>query len=212
MKIKAIVLGLFLGWFGIAEAIAAPEVQLHKTADDLIAALKQKSATIHNNPEVVYGLVRRIVLPRVDVPGMTRSVLGRQIWQNASESDRAEFQDEFVKLVIRTYSKALAKYTDETAVFYPVRGGYEGKERVVVSSTIKRTQGPDIPMTYRLIQEGDSWKIYDFSVEGVSLIQSFRSQFQDYLSSGKLQPLIKKLREHNTRLSRLESATIVKAA
>ena len=100
---------------------------------------------------------------------------------------------------MHTYASALANYRDQTVKFYPVRGGYAGKSSVQVNSVIERTDGPSIPVKYRMVYDGSEWKLYDMSVEGVSMLDSFRSQFADQLSRvGDMEALLQRLSSHNS--------------
>ena len=118
------------------------------------------------------------------------------MWNSATPSQRAAFQKQFTTLLIRTYASALTSFKDQTVKFYPVRGG---GQTVQVSSDIISPNNSPIHVTYRLIHESGGWRLYDMSVEGVSLIESFRSQFADILSHGNIDQLISKMSGHNTR-------------
>jgi phospholipid transport system substrate-binding protein len=104
-------------------------------------------------------------------------------------------------LLVHTYASALANYNDQTIRFYPVRGGYAGKSSVQVNSVIERHDGPAISVSYKMVQAASEWKIYDLSVEGVSMLESFRSQFADLLAQGDIEALINKLSSHNSNSS-----------
>ena len=117
----------------------------------------------------------------------------------ASANQKELFTANFVQLVVRTYSSALKDYSGEKVVFLPIRGGYEGKRFVTVSSIIKRANGQNIPISYSLVSKGSEWKIYDMSVEGVSLLQSYRSQFAQYLKDHSMDALINKLKEQKVK-------------
>ena len=186
-------------WCGIAFAGASPIDMLDSTAKQVIGALRAEKADLASNRTIVYQIVNRYLLPHVDVYGMSRSVLGRNTWMTATAQQRDNFTREFTKLVVRTYSGALAEYTDEDIRFSPLRGGDQGKQFVNVNSLIVRSQGKNIPLNYSLVWTGGQWKIYDMSVEGVSLLQSFRSQFAQELSQGSLDALIQKLTTHNIK-------------
>lgn len=163
----------------------------------VLDALKRNKANLKNNPGYVHRVVKQYIIPHVDVTGMSRSVLGRKAWYGASLDQRQRFSQAFVSLVIRTYSKALRNYSGESVRFMPLRRGYEGKRFVTVSSIISRDGGKDIPLKYALVKKNSGWKVYDLSVEGVSLLQSFRSQFRRELQLGSLNQLIAKLNEKN---------------
>lgn len=189
------------GFLLMAPRLAAaqdPVNMLHSVADQMIAGLKSNKATLKNNPGVVYSLAYRVVVPHADLDMMSKRVLPPQTWNQATPGQRAEFEREFTRLLVRTYASALADYTDETVRFYPVRGGTAGRSSVNVDSEIIRAQGPSIPVSYALVFTGSQWKLYDMTVEGVSMLQSFRSQFADKLSRGNMADLIVALRQHNS--------------
>lgn len=193
MKIAKIVfLGFALSLSQWIWAQSTPVPMLQNSANQIIDTLKKNKGSLKSNHQIIYQAVERYLLPNVDVNGMSRSVLGRQAWTKASAAERSQFSQAFTKLVIRTYASPLAEYTDEKVNFMPVRGSLEGRF-VRVNSTIVRPNGQTIPLTYSLVAQNGQWKIYDLSVEGVSLLQSFRSQFADALQNSSMQELIAKM-------------------
>jgi len=176
---------------------SAPVPTVRDASLQVLDALKKNKANLKTNPDYVHRVVKQYIIPHVDVTGMSRSVLGRKAWYGASLEQRKRFSREFVSLVIRTYSKALKNYSGESVRFMPLRSGYQGKRFVTVSSVISRDGGKDIPLKYALVKKSAGWKVYDLSVEGVSLLQSFRSQFRRELQMGSLNQLIAKLNEKN---------------
>jgi phospholipid transport system substrate-binding protein len=191
---------LLMGFAFLLPRVAAandPVNMLQSVADQMIASLKTHKATLATHPSVVYSLSYKIVVPHADLDEMSKRVLPAQTWAQATPAQRSAFKKEFTTLLVRTYASALAEYTDETVRFYPVRGGYQGKSSVVVESQIIRSNGPSIPVSYRVVNTGGSWRLYDMSVEGVSMLQSFRSQFADKLSGGNMAELISALKQHN---------------
>ena len=168
-----------------AFAQSDPMAMMQSISNKMLVALKQNRSKIRGNPRFIYTLVRRIVIPHADLPGMSRSVLGRTAWKNASESQQKAFIKSFTNVMIGTYASALNAYQDETIKFFPIRGGCQGRKRVRVQSRVIRPNGPPIPVNYKLAIINNEWKIYDLSVEGVSLLQSFYAQFQAKLSQGQ---------------------------
>lgn len=193
-----LILSLWLGSVAYAQG-GDPVNLLQHIADNMIQGLKANKATLKTKPGIVYSLARRYVVPYADLAEMSRRVLPRNIWNNASSAERAQFQREFTTLLIRTYASALTAYQDQVVKFYPVRGGYQGRSTVEVASVIQSSSTQSIQVTYRLIRSGGGWKLVDMSVEGVSLIESFRSQFSDILSSGSMRDLLNRLNSHNRR-------------
>lgn len=199
LSISSLYLASLMSFVNIANAeTPSPVVMLDSTAQQVVKELKaNKGHLADNNHAIVYQIVNQYLIPHVDVYGMSRSVLGRNAWVQATDSQKQAFTKEFTQLVVRTYSSPLAEYTDEVIQFFPVRGGYEGKTFINVNSMIVRSQGNNVPLNYSLVLINNEWKIYDMAVEGVSLLQSFRSQFAQELSQGNMDQLIANLKKHN---------------
>ncbi|EDP46370.1 MlaC/ttg2D family ABC transporter substrate-binding protein [Rickettsiella grylli] len=198
-KIISIVFGLLMLVDPIAWAISSPVDLLQNTSNQLISSLQRNRATLKTKPQVVYGIVNQILLPHVDIMSMSSRALGREAWFQATPYQRQVFAQQFVTLLIRTYSSALAQYTNEKVNFFPIRGDYNNQSRVQVNSAIVRESGPPINLSYRLMREGGQWMLYDFSVDGISIIESFRSQFVGELQQSGIEGLINKLTQHNSQ-------------
>lgn len=194
-KVLVALLGLFM--CTMAWAISSPVELLQNTSNQLISALQRNQATLKTKPQIVYGIVNQILLPHVDVMSMSSTALGREAWLRATPTQRQAFAQQFVTLLIRTYSSALAQYTNERVNFLPIRGDYYNQSRIQVNSVIVRESGPSINLSYRMMRVGGQWKLYDFSVDGVSIIESFRSQFVEELRNSGIDGLITKLAQHN---------------
>ncbi|MBS0359143.1 MAG: ABC transporter substrate-binding protein [Proteobacteria bacterium] len=181
----------------VAFAAEAPTEFVSRVANQVIEELKNHKATLHQDKSVVYQIVDRVLIPHVDTYGMSRSALGREVWSRATPQEKDQFSKQFVRLVVKTYAGALAEYNNEQVKVLPIRGGYNGESRVKVESIITREGASTIPLNYRLILINGQWKLYDMTVEGVSLLESFRSQFASELSQGSLDQLIAKMEQHN---------------
>ena len=192
----------FFGIMSVAYGMSDPMIMLKNTTDQLLASLKANRAHLKSDPTFVYGLVNRILLPKVNVQVMSMSVLGRNAWSKANATERQQFTKAFTQTVVKTYSSALNAYTNQAVRFYPIRGGYEGKSVLQVNSQIVRPDGgPAVPISYSLVAQGGQWRIYDLSVEGISLLQSFRSQFASELAQGQtVAQIISELQKHNSAM------------
>lgn len=188
---------LFLSVLSLPAWAAEPVQMLQTTADQIIAALKAHKADLKSNPKVSYRIVNQYLVPLVDQDTMAQAVVGRNAWQSATSSQRVAFIEQFRKLVVRTYAAAIAEFTDETVKFLPYRGDTSHTPIINIKSKIIRSNAPSISVNYTLAARGTSWKVIDFSVDGVSMVQSFKSQFQPQLSSEGLAGLITRLKAHN---------------
>ena len=192
LKLSILFLGLIL--FQNTWSNTSPVPMLEHSANDIIAKLKENKSHLKSNPEIINKVINTCLLPHVDVDGMSRSVLGRQAWNKATPAERVQFSQEFTRLVIRTYANPLAQYSDETIQFLPLRGSVNSRF-LRVNSIIVRSSGQNIPLTYSLVSKNNEWKIYDLSVEGVSLLQSFRSQFAQALQNTSITEVTKKMHD-----------------
>jgi phospholipid transport system substrate-binding protein len=196
MKLRYSLLFLWLFCCGALAAASAPLDMLKQTTDQAISALNSDQATLKTNPKVAYRIINTIILPHFDLDGMARSVLPRDVWMRASASERSQFTQQFTNLLVRTYASALASYKNETVRYLPPRT--TSASRVQINSTIIRQAGPSISVSYRLVSINNEWKIYDFAVDGISMLQSYRSQFSDLISQGNgISTLTQKLSKHN---------------
>lgn len=202
-KIALMFMSLVVGWFALALPVQAapsdnPMTLLQYVAKNMIDGLRSNKATLKTKPEIVYNLAYKYVVPSANLNEMSKRVLPPRIWNSATEAQKAQFQKLFTKTVIRTYASALTNYQDQTIKFYPPRGGVNGNS-VEVNSQIVSSQSQPINVTYRLVHTAGGWKVYDMSVEGVSMLGSFRAQFADILSQGNMNTLLDRLSGHTTR-------------
>ncbi len=180
-----------------AEGSGDPVGMLRSVANNMIAGLKAHQATLKTKPQIVYQLAYRYVVPNADLDAMSRSVLPPATWNNATAAQKAQFKKEFTATLIRTYASALTSYRDQTIEFYPPRGSYGNT--VEVSSRISSPDTDPVNVSYRLIRQGGGWKLYDMSVEGVDMLESFRAQFSDIISQSNMTVLLQRLAGHNAR-------------
>ncbi len=184
----------------VAFAQSSPLPMLEKTANQLISQLQKNKAKLKTHPQIVTQLVKKLILPHVDQTNMARQVVSRSLWQNASVAQRDAFVDQFKKLVIRTYASAFTNFNNETVKFYPLRRGQANGNFVKINSEILRPNGaPSIPVTYTMTKEDGKWQITDFSVDGVSMVNSFKSQFAGLENDKGLSGLTAILKQHNAK-------------
>lgn len=197
--LRKIMIGLFVLLLSTAAMAATPDpmIMMRSMSDQMLSTLKKERANLKKDSELLYSLVNKIVVPHVDTAGMARSVLGRTVWQEATAAEQSAFIEAFKRVVVNTYSSALNAYTDETINFFPIRGGYEGQQRIKVNSEVIRSDGPPIAVNYSLALFKTVWKVYDLNVEGISLLQSFRAQFSEQIAQGKnITQITQELRQH----------------
>ena len=97
---------------------------------------------------------------------------------------------------MRTYATALSKYRNQTIEYKPLRAQPSDTE-VTVKTAIVQPGGQPIGVDYSLAKNGDSWKVFDIVIEGVSLVTNYRSQFNNEIRQSGMDGLIQKLVDKN---------------
>jgi phospholipid transport system substrate-binding protein len=163
----------------------------------MLSSLAENKSRLNKGDGIIYGIVNRILLPYIDLDRMSMAVVGRQYWASATPAQKSEFIKQFTHLVTSTYAAALASYNDDKVQFFPLRADYTSSRILTVKSVIIRRTGQKIEVDYNVVRNGDTWKVYDFSIENISMVQSYRSQFSNVLASQGMAGLLKRLQAHN---------------
>jgi phospholipid transport system substrate-binding protein len=171
------------------------------TPDGLIKALtavvmdtaKTDKGVQGGNLEHITELVNEKILPYTDFERTTRLAMGRN-WQKASPEQQKQIVEQFKRLLIRTYSGAIAQIRDQQVQFQPMRGATD-TDAVVRTQVIN--QGQAIQLDYRLEKTPSGWKIYDINVLGAWLIQAYQQQFNEKISQSGIDGLLDFLTHHN---------------
>jgi len=183
---------------GPAGATAVDPLDLvRQTADEVLAEVKERKQELTESPGRIYGLVEDVVLPRFDFERMSMLVLGKH-WRTASEEQRAEFVVQFRELLVRTYASALLNYSDQEIRYLPVRQ-VEGAQEVTIATEVSSEGAPKIPISYALYADGETWKVFDVTIDGVSLVSNYRTTFASQIRRYQLDGLIAKLAERNSQ-------------
>lgn len=201
----ALLLGVSLLAAGPAAAVPSAEDVVRTTTDQTLAKLRAQKADLEAHPEKIYDLIHELVIPHFDFPSMSKWVLGTN-WRNASDTQRKEFVDQFRTLLVRTYAKALLEYSDKDVRFLRSEGSPDSNVVIVKTEIDQPGGGPAVPIHYRMHISGGGWKVVDVSVDGVSLVSTYRGSFASEVSKGGLDKLIAKLVERNQTLAQVTPA------
>lgn len=190
-------LGLLLMAGAVQAQVSEPEALVRETTDRVLQALEQNKERLKNDPQAVQALVSEIVLPHFDFELMSRLVLARS-WREASADQRQRFVNEFRQLLIRTYGTSLSQYSNQKVEYLPSQPDPDPK-RATVRTQIRQSDGPPVPVVYQLRQTKDGWKVFDVVIEGISLVQNYRTSFAAEIRQGGLDALIQRIQERNSR-------------
>lgn len=202
MKRLSVIFFLWLAlWLPAAhvQAQTPPDQLVRATTEEILRLLKANREVYQRDKSALYAMVDKEVLPHFDFQRMSQWVLGRY-WRTATPEQRERFSKEFRDLLVRTYATALLNYTDEKVVYLPFTGKPDDKQ-VIVRTEIKQSSGaPDIPISYSFYNKGDGeWKVYDVSIEGVSLVTNYRTTYADKIRRDGLDALIASISKTTTQ-------------
>lgn len=184
-------------------AAEAPDLFVRKIADEVFEILKTDKDLKAGNKEKAYKITEEKILPYFDFDRISKLVLGKA-WPAATKDEQEAFKKEFKTMLVKTYGSALLKFKDQTLNYKPTRF-QPSDEEVLVKTEILKSGAPPLPIDYMLEKDGDSWKVFDIIIEGVSLVTNFRGQFGNEIKQNGIASLISKLAEKNADSDKAKS-------
>jgi phospholipid transport system substrate-binding protein len=189
LLIKSVILGLTLQLvFGVSGAWAA-------SATEVVRSVIERALDVLKNPAYSksqkHQMVKSIVDPHFDYREMAKLSLA-STWYKISAGQQDEFVGLFAHLLEASYADKIDKYAQRVRIDYTGQIP-AGADRVEVRTVVVRPNDR-IPLNYRLLQEGGTWKVYDVIIEGVSLVSNYRSQFRRIIHQSSYADLVRRLR------------------
>lgn len=172
-----------------------PRALVIDTTEKVLAKIREERTALDANPRLVDQVIIDIVLPHFDFVAMARLVLGKH-WRRADAAQREAFVKEFRDLLVRTYATALLEYTEEVVEYQPLTVK-PGDTEVTVRTEIDQPGGLGIPVHYRMERQEQGWKVYDVTIDGLSLVGNYRNTFANDIRSGSLDALIDSMKKRN---------------
>ena len=184
------VLALNLGLPAARAAEEAPDALVKRVSADVLETIKKDASLRNGDSGKINALVNEKVMPYVDFRRMTSAAVG-PAWRQATPEQRQKLQDEFKALLIRTYAGALSQVGDQTITVRPVRMA-AGDTDVLVRTQVNG-RGDPVQLDFRLEKQATGWKLYNFNVLGVWLVETYRNQFAQEINANGIDGLIKTL-------------------
>ncbi|MBW1647327.1 MAG: ABC transporter substrate-binding protein [Deltaproteobacteria bacterium] len=186
---------LFLGTAdAAAHDTAAVETMLKEKVEAALNILRRPDSDLADKKQAII----QIVEPLFDFPLMAKLVLGRKHWTSLSPTEQKRFETLFVERLKSSYIDKIDLYRDEQVIWRPAVAESPNKVRIP-SAIISKDQ--EITTVYKLYRGSGQWKIYDVEVQGVSIVTSFRSQFDQILTEGTKEDLFRELESPKTAVA-----------
>ena len=177
----------------------APDALVQSVSTEVLDTIKSDAALRNGDFDKLQKLIDDKVAPYVDFERMTRLSVGRG-WRTATPEQRDALIREFRTYVLRTYSGALSRVTDHVVRMKPFKAEPADTD-VMVRTQVAPSAGDPIQLDYRLEKTDSGWKIYDVTILGVSMVETFRNAFASQVNQGGVDGLIKSLADRNKQLA-----------
>src|SRR5262247_2141865 len=190
-----------LGMATFAFLILAPSPLTASEATNQLSTTIEGFVTIITNTPVAElqakGLsesARKLILARFDFSEMTKRSLGPH-WKLLDPAEQREFVDAFTHRLLVAYGKTVRATGDEKIQFMrEVRDGEEAS----VATKVLSSNGDETPIDYRLHELNGDWKVYDVSIDNVSIVRNYRAQFERVIAKSSVQDLLRRMKSQDS--------------
>jgi len=181
----------------LAMAQTSPTDEVKKVVDEVVSIVSSKEMKKPENKEKRQKELKDAVGAIFDFSEMAKLSLG-QYWDERTTDEKNEFVQVFETLLENTYSKKIESYNNEKIVY--LKETVEGASSEVKSKVVT-SKRDEYAIDYRLLNKGGKWVIHDVTIEGISLVANYRSQFDKIIRSEGYSALIKKLNSKRKDIS-----------
>lgn len=164
--------------------------QVSQTVDAVLDVLKDKEFKKPGKEKQRRAKLREIIVKRFDFEEMAKRSLALH-WSKRTPQEQKEFISLYSDLLENTYIKKIERYENEKVLYTDekIDGLY-----ATVKTKIFSGKEIDIPVDYKIFRKNGKWEVYDIVIEGVSLVNNYRSQFNQIIRSDSYEELIKRLK------------------
>ena len=187
--ILVVLVGLVV-WAPAPARAGAPTDQLKASVEQIVKVLEDPALRAGARSQERRAAIRKEAEGVFDFTETAKRALGRH-WQGLSDKDRQEFTALFTDLIERAYISKIERYSGERIAY---AGESVDSGLATVRTRFVTKQGTEVPVDYRMQQRGDRWLVYDVSVEGVSLINNYRTQFDKIIQTSSYAELVRKMK------------------
>lgn len=197
--------GSLIAFFGFLVPVLAlahmgpstpPNVIVRLKTNQILHLIEQKRSVYQHDRTALYAMVDHRIVPYFDFRRMSRWVLARY-WRTATPTQRTGFTAQFTALMVRTYATALLSYSGQRIKYLPYRVNPQSRHAMVKTLIMENNGGSNIPVDYMFVHEKVGWKVYDVTIDGVSLVTNYRSVYASKIQRSGLNGLITSMKRAN---------------
>ena len=194
MRLLALIASLLIALPAAAQELG-PEELVKKVTADVLDSIKSDKQLQAGDRKKALALAEQKILPHVDFREAAQLAMGKS-WQSATPEQQAKIVNEFRSMLVRIYSNAIDVYRGQTLRVLPLRMAPGDTDVTVRNQYLRQGQAP-VAVEYAMRKTPEGWKIYDITVEGVSLVLTYRAEFENITRTSGVDGLIKRLAERN---------------
>lgn len=172
-----------------------PQELMQKVSQDILRELDADRAAYAKDPTKLRALTDRYLMPNFDVDYSARLVLGKH-WRTATEAQKKRFIDAFYQSLMRNYGDAVADFTADRLKLLPFKGDLASGV-ATVRSEVRRDNGTPVPVNYSMRATPQGWKAWDVTIEGISYVKNYRTDFGTEIEQKGIDAVIKRLESQN---------------
>ena len=169
----------------------SPDEFVTDAVNVLSESLDGRRSELADDQEALYALIDDLLLPRFDRRMAAQQVLARH-WRGASEAQRTRFIDAFYSILVQRYADGVLDFEPDRIKVLPFRGDAT-KRTATVKTTVDLEDGTNVSVNYTLLNKKPGWMMFDVTIEGVSYIRNFRTEFDEEIKSSSLEDVIVRL-------------------
>ena len=174
-----------------------PQELVTKVAQDTLRDLDAHRSEYKQNPKRVRELVDKNMLPHFDTAYSAQLVLAKY-WRTATPEQRKRFVEAFYQSLLQNYGDALLEFTADRMKILPYKGDPNATS-ATVRTEVKRSNGTPVPVNYSLRKTPQGWKAWDVTIEGISYVKNFRTDFGSEINEKGLDAVIQRLETQNSK-------------
>lgn len=168
----------------------SPTEQFSAYTEQILKLVQGAGFAELNTPDKLHAAVRKTAIRMFGVSEAAREALGLH-WQTRTPAERDEFVELFADLLEATY---IAQLNRPGGVRLRYSGEQIQGDRAEVLLTVRTERGSEVKAQVRLLQKDERWLIWDVAIEGVSLIQTYRAQFDRIIKRGSYPDLVRQIK------------------
>lgn len=172
-----------------------PYLLVKNVATKTFARIKQNQEEIKADPEMLRTIMEEELVPHIDYKFAAFMVLGKH-FKSVPREKMGEYISVFRQYLITTYAVAMGYYDNQTVIFEP-ESSFEGQKSVTVRAVVQDPERPEIKIAFKVRKDSktNEWKAYDMVAEGISMLNSKRSEFESILRQDGIDAVIALMRD-----------------